>query len=120
MTPKAAIEKGALAFFGEKYGEEVRVVSMGAENNSYFSTELCGGTHVKNTSDIGNFKVVSQSAIAAGVRRVEDLRDKQLDEFLKNKEKQSNLSSKKMKKQLKICHLKLLNLEANQMLIIKI
>ena len=52
MTPKAAIEKGALAFFGEKYGEEVRVVSMGAENNSYFSTELCGGTHVKNTGDI--------------------------------------------------------------------
>ena len=59
MTPKAAIEKGALAFFGEKYGEEVRVVSMGKEKEAYFSTELCGGTHVKNTGDIGKFKTVN-------------------------------------------------------------
>ena len=95
MTPKEGIAHGALALFGEKYGDEVRVVFMGEEGNKYFSTELCGGTHVKNTSDIGNFKVVSQSAIAAGVRRVEALRDKQLDEFLKNKEKQSNLSEQK-------------------------
>ena len=92
MTPKAAIEKGALAFFGEKYGEEVRVVSMGKEKEAYFSTELCGGTHVKNTGDIGKFKTVSQSSIAAGVRRVEALRDKQLDEYIKNKEKASTLS----------------------------
>ena len=68
---------------------------MGEEGNKYFSTELCGGTHVKNTSDIGNFKVVSQSAIAAGVRRVEALRDKQLEDFIKNKEKLSNLSAQK-------------------------
>jgi alanyl-tRNA synthetase len=95
MTPKAAIEKGALAFFGEKYGEEVRVVSMGKEKDVYFSTELCGGTHVKNTGDIGKFKTISQSSIAAGVRRVEALRDKQLYEYLKNKEKLSNLSSEK-------------------------
>ena len=61
MTPKAAIEKGALAFFGEKYGEEVRVVSMGKEKETYFSTELCGGTHVKNTGNIGQFKTRSQS-----------------------------------------------------------
>ena len=95
MTPKAAIEKGALAFFGEKYGEEVRVVSMGKEKEAYFSTELCGGTHVKNTSDIGIFKTVSQSSIAAGVRRVEALRDKQLEDFIKNKEKLSTLSTQK-------------------------
>ena len=102
MTPKEGIAHGALALFGEKYGDEVRVVFMGEEGNKYFSTELCGGTHVKNTSDIGNFKVVSQSAIAAGVRRVEALRDKQLDEFLKNKEKQSNLSEKKDEKTIKV------------------
>ena len=95
MTPKAAIEKGALAFFGEKYGEEVRVVSMGKEKDAYFSTELCGGTHVKNTGDIGKFKTVSQSSIAAGVRRVEALRDKQLEDFIKNKEKLSTLSVQK-------------------------
>ena len=102
MTPKEGIAHGALALFGEKYGDEVRVVFMGEEGNKYFSTELCGGSHVKNTSDIGNFKVVSQSAIAAGVRRVEALRDKQLDEFLKNKEKQSNLTEQKDEETIKV------------------
>ena len=95
MTPKEAVNNGALALFGEKYGEEVRVLSMGSENNKYFSTELCGGTHVKNTADIGKFKIINQSSIAAGVRRVEALRDKQLEEYLINKEKKSGLSSKK-------------------------
>ena len=95
MTPKEAVENGALALFGEKYGEEVRVLSMGDEESSYFSTELCGGTHVRNTGDIGKFKIVSQSSIAAGVRRVEALRDKQLDDYLKNKEKLSDLSAQK-------------------------
>ena len=95
MTPKAAIEKGALAFFGEKYGEEVRVVSMGKEKETYFSTELCGGTHVKNTGNIGQFKTISQSSIAAGVRRIEALRDKELENYIKNKEKLSTLSTQK-------------------------
>ena len=101
MTPKEAVENGALALFGEKYAEEVRVLSMGDENGKYFSTELCGGTHVKNTSDIGKFKIISQSSIAAGVRRIEALRDKQLDAFLKNKEELSDLSVKKNEKIIK-------------------
>ena len=95
MTPKEAVDNGALALFGEKYGEEVRVLSMGDEKEKYFSTELCGGTHVRNTGDIGKFKIISQSSIAAGVRRVEALRENQLNEFLKNREKLSDLSAQK-------------------------
>jgi alanyl-tRNA synthetase len=95
MTPDEAVKNGALALFGEKYGEEVRVLSMGDEDGKYFSTELCGGTHVKNTGDIGKFKIISQSSIAAGVRRIEALRDKQLDDYLNNKEKLLNISSEK-------------------------
>ena len=95
MTPEEAVKNGALALFGEKYGDEVRVLSMGDEGGKYFSTELCGGTHVKNTGDIGEFKIVSQSSIASGVRRVEALRGEQLEAYLQSKAKLSNISIEK-------------------------
>ncbi len=87
MTPEAAIECGALALFGKKYGDEVRVVSMGRAPESEkaghaYSIELCGGTHVKRTGDIGLLKVVGESAVAAGVRRVEALTGEPARQFL--------------------------------------
>ncbi len=73
MTPEAAVAEGAMALFGEKYGDEVRVVSMGEgdEQRPAFSIELCGGTHVHRTGDIGLFRLVGEGAVSAGVRRIE-------------------------------------------------
>ena len=76
MTPDAAIAAGALALFGEKYGDKVRVLSMGhdlADADTDYSVELCGGTHVERTGDIALFKIVSESAVSSGVRRIEAL-----------------------------------------------
>ncbi|NII59029.1 alanine--tRNA ligase [Sphingomonas aerolata] len=73
MTPDDAIAMGAMALFGEKYGDEVRVVSMGSTDEGTYSIELCGGTHVTALGDIGLFKVVGEGAVSSGVRRVEAL-----------------------------------------------
>ncbi|MDB9916026.1 alanine--tRNA ligase [Alphaproteobacteria bacterium] len=74
MSPSEAITKGAIALFGEKYGDEVRVVSIGETtdvNRIAWSVELCGGTHVKNTAEISVFKIISETGVSSGVRRIE-------------------------------------------------
>tara|TARA_B100000963_G_scaffold269384_1_gene237530 strand:+ start:434 stop:3109 length:2676 start_codon:yes stop_codon:yes gene_type:complete len=113
MTPKEAVDMGALALFGEKYGEEVRVVFMGKENNGFFSTELCGGTHVKNTKEVGKFKVINQSSIASGVRRVEALRDKQLEAYEKMQKKDKSQKETKIKNEIEFVKKELQKLKIN-------
>ncbi|WP_447763094.1 alanine--tRNA ligase [Sphingopyxis panaciterrae] len=73
MTPDDAVAAGALALFGEKYGDEVRVLSMGKATENHYSVELCGGTHVRALGDIALLKIISESAVSSGVRRIETL-----------------------------------------------
>jgi alanyl-tRNA synthetase len=105
MSPDNAIQAGALALFGEKYGQEVRVVSMRGsvdvserENNgAIFSVELCGGTHVDNTGDIGLFTIVSESGVSAGIRRIEALTGIDARRYFEEQIKLLNLTANVLK-----------------------
>ena len=87
MAPEDAVDAGAMALFGEKYGDEVRVLSMGTEDGAPYSVELCGGTHVARTGDIGFFKIVAEGALAAGVRRIEALTGDAALEYVAERER---------------------------------
>ena len=87
MSHKKAIESGAIGLFGEKYPENVRVVSMKSEhkNNFFSSSELCGGTHVTSTGEIGSMRILSETSVSSGVRRIEAVTGEDADKFSNNK-----------------------------------
>tara|TARA_B100000886_G_scaffold73403_1_gene47163 strand:+ start:596 stop:3262 length:2667 start_codon:yes stop_codon:yes gene_type:complete len=97
MSPTKAIKEGAMALFGEKYGEVVRVVSMGRKKEKIYSLELCGGTHVNKTGEIGKFEIISEGSISSGVRRIEGLRGEELQNYIKQQKFKDEKQSKDLK-----------------------
>ena len=86
-SQEQAVKDGAMALFGEKYGDKVRVVSMGSNNEIPYSMELCGGIHVSNTKEIKKFYIIKEESIASGVRRIEAITHNKVDEHILNLEK---------------------------------
>ncbi len=87
-SQEEAIRQGAIALFGEKYGDEVRVVTLGKKNNKPYSVELCGGTHVENVKKINKFMITNEESVSSGVRRIEACTDNKVDDFIQNQIKE--------------------------------
>jgi len=97
MGVEEAKAQGAMALFGKKYGDEVRVITMGEVNDNNFSVELCGGTHVSRTGDIGLYKIIQESGIAAGVRRIEAATGLKALELVNSQEQRFDVIAKLLK-----------------------